>query len=573
MTPQRPNQPKPKGELTTLLGTFKSTFLSLGAFSYIINMLMIVPAIYMLQIYDRVLMSFSLTTLIMLTIIMLAMYLILAALEWVRSRAMIRAGNKIDSQISDRIFGVAFQRSLRGNSGSAPQTFSDITTVRQFLTGQGLFAFFDAPWAPIYLVIIYIMHPMLGLFSTIAAVILIFLALITEWTSRKPLAESNKHYNSANTFANMNFRNAEVIQAMGMLENVRKHWHPKHQDFVALQAIASERAAVIQAITKFVRLSAQSLILGLGAYYVLQHEITPGMMIAGSILMGRALAPVELLIGSWKGFIAARGSYSRLEEHLAIFPADKESMTLPAPKGNINVTGLVAIAPNTNHQILRGITFQVNPGEVVGIVGPSASGKSTLSRLLVGAWPPAAGAVRLDGAEIFHWNREELGPHIGYLPQDIELLEGTVAQNIARFGEIDPEAVVKAAQTAGVHDMILQLPNGYETYIGEGGVILSGGQRQRIALARAIYGNPILIVLDEPNSNLDDVGETALVAAITQLKQEGRTIFVITHKTNILSTVDKLMMLTGGQLQAFGPRNEVLTWIQQQRQAALDKTT
>ncbi|WP_218961310.1 type I secretion system permease/ATPase [Desulfobotulus mexicanus] len=556
---------KEKGELAKLLLTFKTTFFSLGIFSFVINMLMITPAVYMLQIYDRVLMSANQTTLFMLTIIVVMFYVILAALEGVRSRVMVRAGNKIDALSCDRVFDVAYERSLRGASGRASQTFSDMTQVRQFLTGNGLFAFFDAPWAPIYIFIIFMLHPALGLFALGAAIILIFLAFVTEWTSRAPLGESNKHYASATNFANMNFRNAEVIESMGMLNNVRRHWDPKHQAHIAWQSVASERAGTVQAITKFVSLSAQSLILGLGAYYVIQHELTAGMMIAGSILLGRALAPVQLLIGTWKQFVTARGAYQRLEETFALFPADTESLKLPPPKGRVSAAGLVAVAPNSNAQILKNITFEVHPGEIVGIVGPSASGKSTLARLLVGAWPPAMGAVRLDGAEMHSWDRQQVGPFIGYLPQDIELLEGTVAQNIARFGDIDDAAVVKAAQTAGVHEMILHFPDGYNTYIGEGGVVLSGGQRQRIALARSIYGSPVMVVLDEPNSNLDDVGEQALVSAIEQMKADGKTVFVITHKTNILSTVDKLMMLSAGQLQAFGPRDDVLRWIQEQR--------
>ncbi|TWI66080.1 ATP-binding cassette subfamily C exporter for protease/lipase/ATP-binding cassette subfamily C protein EexD [Desulfobotulus alkaliphilus] len=555
-----------KGELASLLLTFKTTFFSLGIFSFIINMLMIVPAVYMLQIYDRVLMSANQTTLLMLTLVVLLMYVILAALEGVRSRVMVRAGNKMDAQINHRTFDTAFEKALRGASGRAGQTFSDMTNVRQFLTGNGLFAFFDAPWAPIYLFIIYMLHPMLGVFSTVAALILIFLAFVTEWASRAPLGESNKAYNSANTFANMNFRNAEVIQAMGMLDNVRRHWKPKHDAHISWQAIASERAGTIQAFTKFIRLSAQSLILGLGAYYVIHHEITAGMMIAGSILMGRALAPVELLIGTWKHFVGARGAYQRLEEHFALFPEREKSMKLPPPKGHITCAGLVSVAPGTSTQILKGLSFEVHPGDTVGIVGPSASGKSTLARLLVGAWFPAHGAIRLDAGEIHAWDKEQLGPHIGYLPQDIELLEGSVAQNIARFGKIDSDAVVDAAQIAGVHEMILQFPDGYETYIGEGGTVLSGGQRQRIGLARAIYGHPVLLVLDEPNSNLDDAGEEALVQALARMKKEKRTIFVITHKTSVLTMVDKLMMLSAGQIQAFGPRDDVLRWIQEQRQ-------
>lgn len=555
-----------KRELLGVLLQFKKTFFFLGFISFIINLLMLLPAIYMFQIYDRVLMSRNIDTLIMLTIIVVALFVILALLEWARSQVMIRMGNSIEERMSSRLFAAAFQKVLRTGTANASQPFNDFTNIRQFITGNGLFAFFDAPWTPIYIIVIFLIHPILGVFSIVSAVILLALAIANELVTRKPLAEANKLNIVSTTFAGSNFRNAEAIEAMGMLGNVKKKWFPLHEAFLKLQAKASENASAISATTKFARITFQSLILGVGAYLAVKNTITPGGMIAASILMGRALAPVDLAIATWKQFVSARTSYNRLEELLNTFPEPPQSMPLPPPVGNVTVTNLVAVPPGTNRQVLAGVNFHVQAGEIVAIIGPSASGKSTLARLLVGVWKPYIGNVRLDGADISNWNKEELGNYIGYLPQDIELLDGTIAENIARFGEVDSEKVIKAAKTAGIHEMILQFPLGYDTPIGAGGIFLSGGQRQRIALARAIYGEPPLIVLDEPNSNLDDLGEIALVQALLKLKESGKTIFVITHRTSILSVVDKILVLANGTMRLFGPKNDVLTALQQAQQ-------
>lgn len=557
-----------KGELLNVLLSFRKAFLALAIFSGVINILLLVPALYMLQIYDRVLMSRNQNTLLMLTIIMLIMYLFVGLLERVRSQIMIRIGNVMDNRLSGRVFSATFSRVVASGSGNSSQPFHDLTNVRQFLTSTGLFAFFDAPWTPIYIIAIFIIHPMLGVFSIGSAFFLSCMALLTELSSRNPLSEANKVYNSASSFAAVNFRNAEAIEAMGMLNNVKKRWFPKHERFLKLQEKASERASMIQAITKFARLSFQSLMLGAGAYLAIKDIITPGGMIAASIIMGRALSPIDMAIGTWKQFVSARDSYKRLAELFNIFPEREAGMSLPPPQGMITVSHLTGVAPGTNKQILRDISFEAKVGEVTAIIGPSASGKSTLAKHLVGVWQPFTGVVRLDGAEISKWSREEIGPYIGYLPQDIELLEGAVAQNIARFGDIDSEKVVQAANIAGVHEMILQFPQGYDTQIGEGGSFLSGGQRQRIALARAVYGDPVLIVLDEPNSNLDDAGEIALMNAFHKLKKAKKTIFVITHKTSILSIVDKIILLANGVIAAYGPRNDVLAALQRAKQQA-----
>lgn len=533
-----------------------------------INLLGLVPSIYMLQVYDRVLQSRNVTTLIMLTIIMLGFYVMLGMLELARSKLMIRIGAQLDMKLNSRVFVASFEGNLKRAGGNAGQAMGDLTTVRQFLTGNGLFAFFDAPWAPIYLIVIFLFSPWLGLFSLIASLILFSLAWATELATRKPLGEAAQVAASANNYATNNLRNAEVIEAMGMLDNLRQRWLQKQMRFLALQNEASDKAAVISAATKSVRIAVQSLSLGGGALLVIEGSLSPGGMIAASILLGKALGPVELAIGVWKQLLGARTSYHRLEELLQNYPERPSGMALPSPAGNLLLEGVMAAAPGSQALILKQVGFNVAPGEIVGVIGPSASGKSTLARLLVGVWPTLGGKVRLDGADVYTWDKNLLGPSIGYLPQDIELFEGTIAENIARFGDVDAGKVVEAAKLAGMHEMILRFPKGYDTEIGAGGSVLSGGQRQRIGFARAVYGTPSFVVLDEPNSNLDDVGETALIRAVQELKRRGVTVILITHRTSIISAVDKLLLLVDGAVQLYGPRDQVLLAIQQRSQAA-----
>lgn len=558
----------PRTELAEVLFSFRKAFYTAGLFSMFINMLALVPAIYMLQVYDRVLQSRNITTLVMLTVIMLVFYVMLGMLELARSKLLIRVGAQLDMKLNDRVFAASFERNLKRAGGNAGQAMSDLTNVRQFLTGNGLFAFFDAPWAPVYLIVISLLNIWLGLFALISAIVLFSLAWATELATRKPLAEASRMANSANNFATNNLRNAEVIEAMGMLDNLKRRWLDRQLRFLALQNEASDKAAVISATTKAVRIAVQSLVLGGGALLVIEGSMTAGGMIAGSILLGKALGPVELAIGVWKQLLSARTSYHRLEELLQDHPARRPGMDLPKPQGNLLVEDVTAAAPGTQTMILKQVGFNVARGEVVGVIGPSASGKSTLARLLVGVWPAMAGKVRLDGADVFTWNKSLLGPAVGYLPQDIELFEGSISENIARFGDVDPEKVVDAAKLAGVHEMILRFPKGYDTPIGDGGGGLSGGQRQRIGLARAMYGDPSFVVLDEPNSNLDDVGEAALIRAVLELKRRGATVMLITHRTSILSAVDKLLLLADGAVQLYGPRDQVLAAIQQKNQAA-----
>lgn len=558
----------PKTELAEVLLSFKKAFYSAGIFSMFINMLGLIPSIYMLQVYDRVLQSRNETTLAMLTVILLGFYLMLGMLEHARSKLLVRVGAQIDQKLSERIFTASFEGYLRRSGGNAGQALGDLTNVRQFITGNGLFAFFDAPWAPFYLAVIFMFSPWLGLFAVIAMIILGALAWATEMLTRKPLAEASMYASAANSFASNNLRNAEVIEAMGMLGNLKQRWLQRQLRFIKLQNEASEKAGAISALTKTVRITVQSLVLGLGALLAIKGDITPGAMIAASILLGKALGPVEMAIGVWKQLLSARTAYHRLEKLLADHPPRPEAMELPRPQGNLLVEGVSAMPPGSSTMVVKQVGFQVHPGQVLGIIGPSASGKSTLARLLVGIWPTALGKVRLDGADVFQWDKAELGPAVGYLPQDIELFEGTIAENIARFGEVEAEKVVEAAKLAGVHDMILRFPKGYDTPIGEGGSVLSGGQRQRIGFARAVYGSPSLVVLDEPNSNLDDAGEAALVQAVRGLKERGTSVVIITHRTSIIAAVDLLALMADGVMQLFGPRDQVLQAIQQQNRQA-----
>lgn len=551
-----------KPELLRVLGLYKKDFYAVGIFSLLINLIMLVPAIYMLLIYDSVLASRSNLTLLVVTVIMVFMYILMGFFEWTRTQLLIRIGNNMDKRLNKRLFQVAFEKCLRTGSTDSSQVFNDFTNLRQFLTGTGALAFFDVPWVPIYIIVIGLIYWVLGVFAAFAAITLFILALLTEIVSKKKLSSSSNAYHTASTFASLNFRNTDVIESMGMLSSVRNHWHPKYLKFIGLQSGASEKTGYVSATTKFLRIAFQSLIYAFGAYYVINGNIiTAGSMVAAAILIGRALAPMDLAMSGWKGFVSARDAYKRLSGLFAAFPEREKGMPLPPPEGKIAVLNLFAIPPNTNLQVLKGINFEAFKGDMVGIIGPSGSGKSTLSRMLTGVWIPAAGSVRLDGAEIHSWDKDALGNHVGYLPQDIELLNGTVAENIGRFGDIDSSKIIEAAKTVGIHELILNLPEGYDTFIGEGGVILSGGQKQRVALARAIYGTPALVVLDEPDSNLDDIGGHALLNTLARLKEQKSTVFVISHRNHILSVVDKILVISNGMVQMYGTRNDVLNAI------------
>lgn len=549
---------KEKSELEDLLFSFKGLFIILFLISTITNLIFILPALYMFQIYDTVLTSRSVETLIGLTLIVVVFFILNAILSWVRSRILIEISKTIDDTLIPRLFPSLIESVIKTGSTASAQAYSDLANIRQFLTGAPILAIFDAPFGLVFLLIIFLIHPLLGIFALITGLIALALALYSERVSRAGIQEANKYFQKAQSFLNSNLRNAEVIEAMGMHRNVLRKWLTLHQNMLDYQLRASDKAGKFDAIIKFVRITSQSLILGLGAYLVIINQTTPGLMIMASILMGRALAPVDLVVGSWRQWITLRQSYLRLKELLLQYPKPRERLPLPIPKGLLRVEGIVVVPPGAKKEVLKNISFTLNPGELLVVIGPSASGKSTLAKTLVGVWKPAIGSVKLDGADLSLYPKEHLGSFIGYLPQDIELFSGTVAENIARYGEVNMELVVKASVIAGIHDMILQLPDGYETEIGEGGAFLSGGQRQRLALARALYGDPILIVLDEPNSNLDEDGHRALLDALLFLKKQGKTLVVISHHTNILGISDKLLVIRDGVALHFGPTKEVL---------------
>ena len=557
-----------ENSLKAALKACKGSFISVGVFSFFVNALMLVPSFYMLQVYGRVVTSGSISTLVMLTIIMAVLMITMGSLEWARSRVMVRVSTKLDVMLSRQVYRASFKRALdSGGMDASAQPLNDLTGLRQFLTSNGLFAFFDAPWLPIYIGVMFLFHPWFGWLAIASAIILLLLAFANEKLTGKALAEANRQNIAASLYTTKNLRNAEVIESMGMLETLMARWAQRQKKVLLLQSQASDSGGTISSISKTFRTFVQSLVLGLGAYLAVKHELNPGLMIAGSILLGRALAPIDMIIGSWKGFISARSQYTRLNEILDKQLAEPERMSLPSPKGEVRVENLIISAPGSKAPIIRNVSFAAAAGSIVGVIGPSASGKSTLARALLGVWAPQHGVVRLDGADVNAWDKRELGPHVGYLPQDIELFEGTVGDNIARFGDIDAAKVVEAARIAGVHEMILQLPDGYDTVIGGDGVNLSGGQRQRIGLARALYGDPRLIVLDEPNSNLDEVGERALAAALRVLKARGATVFVITHRTSILDQLDRLLVLRDGAIALYGPRELVIAELNKQQNA------
>ena len=545
-------------ELKGALGSARGLFTSVGLFSLFINILLLVSPLYMLQVYDRVLTSRSHDTLVALTVLAIGLIALSAFLELVRSRILVRLSARLDAHLSETVFSALFRQRLRSRGASGTQPLRDLEAIRTFLTGTGLLAFFDSPWTPIFLTIIFLFHPILGVIALTGAAILFTLAVISEFATRGPLRKSGAQSVLAYDFADSTLRNAEAIRAMGMLPQIRARWLARHMEGLASQSDGTDRAGLLTSIAKLIRPGLQVAMLGAGAYLVLQEAITPGVMIASSIIMGRALAPVEGAINNWRSFIAARSAHGRLRKLLEENPEADDTLELPAPKGQIRVESATVIPPGAEAPVLRGVSFEIKPGETVGVIGPSAAGKSTLARLLVGVWPPAVGHMRLDGADLCNWAPERLGPSIGYLPQDVELLAGTIAENIARFEEPDAQAVIEAAKLCDAHEMILSLKDGYDTQIGEQGGILSGGQRQRIGLARALYGNPAVIVLDEPNASLDGEGETALKVALQRLKERERTVVIISHKPQILASVDNVLVLRNGQLDMYGSRDEVL---------------
>jgi ATP-binding cassette subfamily C exporter for protease/lipase len=540
-------------------------------FSFFTNLLILAPTLYMLEVYDRVVNSRSMMTLVMLTLLVVGMYVLMEVLEWVRGQIMHQASLRFDAASGERVFNSVFEANLRRVAGGTAQALNDQRALREFISGPALLAIMDVPMSLLLIVLVFWIHPVMGYVSVAGALAQVALAWLTERNTQPPLTRANRSAIEAQNYANGTLRNAQVIEAMGMLQHIHERWMKKQQEFLFMQAQASDQAGASNAASKFVQMAQSSLLLGVGAWLVIagDHTSNFGLILVASILGGRILAPIVQVIGLWKQVINARDAYQRLDKLLAVVPPREAGMPLPPPAGALSVEALVAGAPGSPAMIIRGVNFAVPAGEAVAIVGPSASGKSTLARLMMGIWPASSGKVRLDGVDIFPWNKAELGPYLGYLPQGVELFDGTLAENIARFGDIDMSKVEDAARLVGVHDMILALPEGYETRIGDDGCFLSGGQRQRVGLARAIYGSPRFIVLDEPNSSLDEAGEAALVHTLRELKARGATVIVITHRTSVLAAVDRMLVLRDGQVQAYGPRDEVLAALQRAAQPAV----
>ena len=547
-----------RSELTRALWVFRREFVVVGVFSMVANVLMLSPTLYMLQVFDRVMVSRSELTLLAMSLITLFLFGVMAFAEWMRSRVLVRAGVQLDGLLGTRVFNASFEANLAPSGVSPARAFGDLIQIRQFLTGNGTLAFFDTPWTPIYMAVLFILHPMLGLLALFFAAVQGALAWFGHRTTVAPAEAASKAGSEATSYLQGKLRNAEVLEPMGMVHNLRPHWAQRHAHAQQLQGRAQALTHRITAWSKFIRYAQQSLALGAGALLVIDGQLSPGGMIAANVLMSRALAPIDMLVGAWRGFISARGAFGRLEALLGAHPERDPALSRVAPQGALTLRDVVAVAPGRAEPILKGVSVAVSRGTVTVVLGPSGSGKSTLARCMVGIWPGVSGEVLLDGLPIEGWDRNELGPYLGYLPQDIELFEGSIAENIARFGEVSPEKVIAAARSAGLHEMILRFPKGYDTPIGEAGNLLSGGQRQRIGLARAVYGDPVLVVLDEPNANLDDVGEAALVRTVQELKAKGRTVFLITHRPGIVAVADRVLILRNGMVQADGPRDEVL---------------
>ena len=555
-----------RNELSRILWEFRYEFVVAGVFSMIANLLMLTPTIYMLQVYDRVMLSQSMGTLMAVSLITLFFFGVLTFAEWSRSKLLVSSGVRMDELLSKRLFHASYDAYLNPAVKNPSRAFNDLTEVRQFLTGNGIFAFFDAPWAPIYIAVLFMLHPWLGVMAIGFAAVQASLAWWGSNASKPAQAVASKSQQDAGSYLQSKFRNAEVIESMGMLSHLYRRWAEQNTRAMGHALNAQDVSGRVVAWSKFIRYTQQSLALGGGALLVIQGELSPGAMIAANVLMTRALAPIDLMVGTWPGFLSAKEAFVRLRDLLEAHPLRVKNELTMVPKGDVVLKEVVASAPGRKEPILKGISAIMPAGTVTVVLGASGSGKSTLARVLLGIWPHDKGDVLLDGEPILKWDRMGLGPHIGYLPQDIELFDGTIAENIARAGQVVSEKVIAAAEASGLHQMILRFPKGYDTPMGEAGGLLSGGQRQRIGLARALYGEPALVVLDEPNANLDDEGEAALVRAVQVMKAKGKTVVLISHRPGIVGVADRLLILHQGTVQASGPRDGVLAALQKQRE-------
>lgn len=549
-------------EITPLRAALYTTRPALGSalcLSIFINLVLFAAPLYSLQVYDRVLSSRNLGTLAMLTLIVAVFLILYGILEYARSGILVRGGVRFHEVLSKPIFELAMRSQLAGRPSLGTQALKDADTLREALSGSTVSTLFDVPWTPVFVGICFLFHPAMGTVALIGSILIFVCALLTELATRSRLAHANQFTSEIASFSSGSLRNAEVVRGLGMGEAVLARWIGIQNGALAAQASSSERGAIFLATTKVVRSSVQIALIGVGAWLAIDRTISPGVMMAAMIIMGRALAPVEHVVANWKRIAAARVAAKRLDELFRSLPAPPAATALPDPRGDLKVENLVMKPAKGGAAILQDVSFALEAGTALAIIGPSGGGKSTLAKALAGIWTPAFGAVRLDGAALSQWDATQLGRNIGYLPQDVEFFAGTIAENIARLSKPDDAAVIAAAQTAGVHEAILSRPQGYQTVLGEGEVMLSGGMRQRLALARALYGSPCLLILDEPNSNLDAEGESALARALVSIKAEKRTVVVVTHKPQLLAQVDRVLIMSRGKVQAFGPRDDVMS--------------
>lgn len=562
------NPNKPPTELRAALAALRPYFVRAGWFSLLGSLLILAPSGYMLEVYGRVVNSRSHMTLWMLTLLILGVYVLMELLEWARSEVMRAASVEWDERMRGRIFHAIFDANLKRVPGGTQQPLNDFKLVREFLYSPVLLGLMESPVSLVMLVLLFLISPVLGWTSIAFACVITLVGWFNERSTKPPLMQANRSAIAAQQYADGSLRNAQVIESMGMLRDIHARWMVKQREFLNLQAKASESAGGYQAVSKFLQTTLSSGLLGLGCWLLLHNSLNGGdvMMIMASVFGGRVVAPLVQAVSQWQTVINVRDAWSRLDSLLGMVPQRVPGMSLPAPRGSLQVEQLVAGAPGNPANILKGVAFALNPGEVLAVVGPSASGKTTLARLLTGLWPATMGKVRLDGADVFTWDKSELGPHVGYLPQGVELFDGSLAENIARFGVVEMDKVEAAARAVGLHDFIMALPQGYDSPVGRDGAMLSGGQRQRVGLARAIYGDPVFVVLDEPNSSLDEEGDAALANAIQVMKSRGTTFVVMTHRTSVLAVADKMLVLRDGQMQAFGPRDEVLAALQKAAQ-------
>ncbi|RWC24665.1 MULTISPECIES: type I secretion system permease/ATPase [unclassified Mesorhizobium] len=558
-----PHPSEPRTTLAAVLASFRRALAGIALMSGVVNVLALTGSFFMLQVYDRVIPGRSVPTLVGLVVFAGTLFVFQGALELIRSRLLVRIGMALDARLSGQVYAALMRLPLRTKlAGDGLQSLRDLDQVRSFMSSAGPTALFDLPWMPLYLAICFLFHFWIGMTALAGVVILFSLTLLAEIRTRAPARKANSQAAARNTLAEATRRNVEVLQAMGFGSRIAERWSGINADYLDTNATASDLAGTLGTISKILRMMLQSGILAIGAYLVIHQEATGGIMIASSIMMSRALAPIELAIAHWRGFVTARQAWARLTQLLVLLPETAISVSLPAPRSALSVESISVTPPGERRMVVQDATFALEKGVGLGIVGPSASGKSSLVRAIAGIWLPVRGTVRLDGATLDQWSPEELGNHVGYLPQDVQLFDGTIAENISRFEPQAPsDKILAAARAAGVHDLVIHLPEGYETRIGEAGSALSAGQKQRVALARALYGDPFLVILDEPNSNLDAEGEAALTEAIQGVRARGGIAIVVAHRPSALASLDQVLVMANGRIQAFGPKNEILNKI------------